>query len=57
MTTASYDVGAALVIGALIIVPAGLLRLSEARLRHAAILWLLGWAVGIASLYGRRRNA
>lgn len=51
----SYDLGAALVIVSLLVIPAGLLRLSEVRVKHAALLWALGWLTGIAAVFARKR--
>ncbi len=49
-----YDLGAALVILSLIVIPAGLLKLPELRVRNAAAISVLAFLVGFASLFGRR---
>lgn len=53
---AQYDLGAVVVIGGLLIAPAGIAQLRSFRLRHAVLLWALGWLVGIASFFERRRS-
>ena len=55
MTAPGWDVGAALMLGVFVIAPLSRDRLARIRLRHAALLWLLAWAVGLASLFGRKR--
>jgi len=41
---------------ALVVIPSVLLKLPELRVRHAAILWALGWLVGLGTVFGRRRT-
>ena len=48
--------GSFIVILTLVVIPSVLLKLPELRVRHAAILWALGWLVGLGTVFGRRRT-
>jgi hypothetical protein len=51
-----FDVGAALLIGAFWVVPAGLLRLSQVRVKHAALVSVLAFGCGLVSWLGPNRR-